>query len=552
MKKCAKISSIFLIVAIMLTTYIPVLAASEIGVFLNGTKLEFDVPPQIINDRTMVPMRKIFESLGAVVSWDETTRTATGQKGDTVVNVSIDSKTLFKNGVPKALDVPPALIDGRTLVPARAIAESFDCKVDWVPETRRVLIVTDENFDTSKMKLSASQISERVSPSVFYVEVYDSSNKVLGSGSGFFVSSNGVAVTNYHVIEDTAGAQITTIYGEKYNVSDIIAFDKNLDIAIIRIERTSTTGKTVSGFPALTLADSDNIRAGQPIYALGSPVGLQNTISDGIISNVNQVVDGSAFIQITAPISHGSSGGALVNEYGEVIGITSAGIEDAQNIGFAIPINTIKLFDLNAEGMSYGDFAANSSEFILVVYPETIEIEVGETEEILVYAEGKGDDWSIYWHAEEDDLVSCKWGDWYEDYENVCPLRITGKKAGVATITIYSDVDFKGVDITVYVRKPAIPTYPSSSVSIPTYTYVTGVQPIDYQKYDNNDVYSYKYYSVDTVQSYVDYLLSNGFTFYEKEEKDGSTGYFYLTPENKMMLIVLAYRWNEVWIYIPH
>ena len=552
MKKCAKISSIFLIVAIMLTTYIPVLAASEIGVFLNGTKLEFDVPPQIIDDRTMVPMRKIFESLGAVVSWDETTRTATGQKGDTVVNVSIDSKTLFKNGVPKALDVPPALIDGRTLVPVRAIAESFDCKVDWVPETRRVLIVTDENFDTSKMKLSASQISERVSPSVFYVEVYDSSNKILGSGSGFFISSNGVAVTNYHVIEDTAGAKITTISGEKYNVSDIIAFDKDLDIAIIRIERTSTNGKTVSGFPALTLADSDNISAGQPIYALGSPVGLQNTISDGIISNVNQVVDGSAFIQITAPISHGSSGGALVNEYGEVIGITSAGIEDAQNIGFAIPINTIKLFDLNAEGMSYGDFAANSSEFILDVYPETIEIEVGETEEILVYAEGKGDDWSIYWHTEEDDVVSCKWGDWYEDYENVCPLRITGKKAGVATITIYSDVDFKGVDITVYVRKPAIPTYPSSSVSIPTYTYVTGVQPIDYQEYDNNDVYSYKYYSVDTVQSYVNYLLSNGFTFYEKEEKDGSTGYFYLTPENKILLIVLAYRWDEVWIYIPH
>ena len=169
MKKHSRVGSVILIMIMLLSTFIPVSANNEIGVYLNGTRLEFDVPPQIIDGRTLVPMRKIFESLGAVVSWDSDTQTATGHKGDTIVNISINSKTLFKNGVPKALDVPPALIDGRTLVPVRAIAESFDCEVNWIQETRSVEISTYGNINTNKMKLSALEISEKVSPSVFYI-----------------------------------------------------------------------------------------------------------------------------------------------------------------------------------------------------------------------------------------------------------------------------------------------------------------------------------------------------------------------------------------------
>lgn len=551
MKKISKLGSIILTITMLLTAYIPVSANNEICVYLNGTKLEFDVPPQIIDGRTLVPMRKIFESLGAVVTWDNSTQTATGRKGDTIVNVSINSKTLFKNGVPTSLDVPPALIDGRTLVPVRAIAESFDCEVAWIQDTRTVEISTSGDVSTEKTKLSALEISEKVSPSVFYIEVYNSKWEILGSGSGFFVSSNGVAVTNYHVIEDTAGAQITTINGEKYNVSDIIAFDKDLDIAIIRVEKTSVNGKSIAAFPTLVMADSDNIKAGQTVYALGSPVGLQNTISDGIISNVKQVVDGETFIQITAPISHGSSGGALVNEYGEVIGITSAGIDNAQNIGFAIPINTVKLFDLNAKGMSYGDFTTCNTSFLLEVYPETVELEVGKYTEIYVYAEGKSDDWSIYWDTDDSDIVACEWGEWSREYANVCTLKIAGIKAGVATITVYSDVDFKGVDITVYVKQPPIPAYPSYTVNVPSYTALTGVQLKDYKILDYNEVYIYNCYSVDTVQTYVDFLLANGFTYYEDYTGSGTRTYHYLTPENKLIAITLAYKWDEVWIYLP-
>ena len=85
-------------------------------------------------------MRKIFESLGATVTWDNDTKTVTGKKGDITVNLTIDSKTMFKNGNPKLLDVAPTLVESRTLVPVRAIAESFDCEVTWDSNTQSVYI----------------------------------------------------------------------------------------------------------------------------------------------------------------------------------------------------------------------------------------------------------------------------------------------------------------------------------------------------------------------------------------------------------------------------
>ena len=147
MKK--RIATLLVIVFAMLSLNVGVLASDNIKVYIDDKLLTFDVEPQIIDGRTMVPMRKIFESLGAVVTWDEESRTVTGKKGDTTVNVTIDSKVLFKHSVPTTLDVAPVIVDGRTLVPARAIAESFDCKVVWVGETRtvkiKILIATGHN-----------------------------------------------------------------------------------------------------------------------------------------------------------------------------------------------------------------------------------------------------------------------------------------------------------------------------------------------------------------------------------------------------------------------
>ena len=250
-----KIHLSFLIILSILLFSINVYA-DNISVTLNGVTLDFDVQPQIISDRTFVPMRKIFESLGATVSWDDETKTVTGRRNDSVVNLSIGSNILIKNGNPKMLDVAPTIIDSRTLVPVRAIAESFDCEVEWIAESQTVKITAKGNQNNNKNVLSAVQISEKVSPSVFYIEVYDANSNAVASGSGFFISSDGVAVTNYHIIEDTYSAKITTIDGSEYSVTNIISYDESLDVAIIRVSKTSTGGKTVSSFPSLSLADS--------------------------------------------------------------------------------------------------------------------------------------------------------------------------------------------------------------------------------------------------------------------------------------------------------
>ena len=112
-----------------------------ITVILNGKQLEFDVEPMLINSRTMVPMRVIFEALGAKVDWDGTTQTAIGVTKSTTIKITIGKDYLLKNDNIVVLDSPAVVISGRTLVPVRAIAESLDCKVEWYGETQVVEIL---------------------------------------------------------------------------------------------------------------------------------------------------------------------------------------------------------------------------------------------------------------------------------------------------------------------------------------------------------------------------------------------------------------------------
>ena len=179
-----------------------------------------------------------------------------------------------------------------------------------------------------------SEIAKIVSPSVVYIEVSDSKGIPIASGSGFIIDSTGKIATNYHVIKGAYSAKVKTYDGKIYDVSKVFTYDSTQDMALIKIDAT--------GLHPVSLGDSDKIGIGDKIYTIGDPLGLDDTISDGLISSKSRVVDGSTVIQISAPISSGSSGGVLLNEQAEVIGITSAGITDGQNLNFAIPINLLK------------------------------------------------------------------------------------------------------------------------------------------------------------------------------------------------------------------
>lgn len=114
--------------------------AAQVNLYVDTVKIETDTPPTAVNGRTLVPLRAIFESLGATVEWDQGTQTATGVKGDVTVTIQIGSDTAYVNGEAKALDVPAQAINNRTMVPARFVAEALDCDVTWNQDTQTAAV----------------------------------------------------------------------------------------------------------------------------------------------------------------------------------------------------------------------------------------------------------------------------------------------------------------------------------------------------------------------------------------------------------------------------
>lgn len=173
----------------------------------------------------------------------------------------------------------------------------------------------------------------------------ETEKQTIGEGSGFFVSSDGTIVTNKHVVEDLQADYTVITSDKKEHVARVLARDPVQDIAILKIDG--------DGFPALDLGDSENLRVGQTAVAIGNSLGeFSNTVSRGIISGLQRsLVAGSGMgaserlsgiIQTDAAINPGNSGGPLLNLSGKVIGINVAMAQGAQNIGFAIPVNSIK------------------------------------------------------------------------------------------------------------------------------------------------------------------------------------------------------------------
>ena len=160
-------------------------------------------------------------------------------------------------------------------------------------------------------------------------------DKPISRGSGFLVRSDGAIVTNYHVIATGNLAVVKFADGTISPVDGVLATDKVHDLAIIKIH-----GKT---FPTLALGDSDQIQVGEEVVAIGNPLGLELTVSNGILSGIRSDEKGEdKLLQITAPISRGSSGGPLFNMFGEVIGINAMFLEGGESLNFAIPVNDAK------------------------------------------------------------------------------------------------------------------------------------------------------------------------------------------------------------------
>lgn len=199
--------------------------------------------------------------------------------------------------------------------------------------------------------LTTTQIAKRVAQSVVVIQGKTDRGERLGSG--FIISKDGKVVTNLHVIRDLKSATVQLANGEIFDSISILATDERRDLAIVH----------VAGFdlPALELGNSNAVKVGEPVVIVGSPRGLQGTVTAGVLSSVRDSGGGFKVLQTDASVNPGNSGGPLVNGKGEAIGVIAFKLQSSENLNFAIPINYVSgLLNELHEPMSLGKTRTSS------------------------------------------------------------------------------------------------------------------------------------------------------------------------------------------------
>lgn len=176
-------------------------------------------------------------------------------------------------------------------------------------------------------------IAAEVTPAVVSIASYDQWGEIIGTGTGFFVDDQGTFVTNWHVLESATRLQVELATGELFSNVYLLADDEQRDIAILRIPAEHT--------PAVNLGVDQELEVGDPVFVMGNPLGLDRTFSNGMVS-ARRMIDGSETIQITAPISPGSSGGPVMDAHGQVVGVATWYFDTGQNLNMAVPIRYVR------------------------------------------------------------------------------------------------------------------------------------------------------------------------------------------------------------------
>src|ERR1044071_4676473 len=206
------------------------------------------------------------------------------------------------------------------------------------------------------LRIQASQdllpdLVRRIKPSAVAIETFDARGEKLSRGSGFFVESDRV-VTNRHVLEGAYRAEVHSSTGAVFPVKGVLAVDLEGDIALLKIDPPATPIKPLP-------LDKTSPQEGESVVVIGNPLGLEGSVTNGIVSAVRDIPTFGRIIQITAPISSGSSGSPVVNMQGQVIGIATLQITGGPSVNFAIPSERISQLQVAAI-MSLGDLVAST------------------------------------------------------------------------------------------------------------------------------------------------------------------------------------------------
>jgi serine protease Do len=231
----------------------------------------------------------------------------------------------------------------------REVVVRVAAEEEAAPEVRETGDLFREVRGAERLPLGA--LVERLGPAVVMVRT------PTGLGSGFFVHPDGYVVTNDHVIAGENEITVTRfedsgsgLRKETFENVALVASSPEMDLALLRVE-----GEERPAFETVPLGDSNDLRSGEPVFAIGSPMGLERSVSEGIVSIANRPIGGRLHVQSTAQISPGNSGGPLFNLRGEVIGVNNMKVVamGAEGLGFAIPANVLKLFLRNRDAFAF-------------------------------------------------------------------------------------------------------------------------------------------------------------------------------------------------------
>lgn len=348
-------------------------ATSAPKVYLDGVEVSFPNKPVIVQGTTMVPFRNIFEALGVSVSFDSKSNTISSKKGDTEVRVFINQTYATKNGEMITLSIAPYVTKGVTYVPLRFVGQSFGYKVAYKNNTIYIDSPTSTPSPSptptttpspspspspttkpSNTTLTVEEVGE-LANRVALLEVYDAKGKLFATGSGVSVAK-GEILTNYHVIEGGSKVGVTFEGLPTIFTTTTLLKDEKRDLALLKIDNLN--------LPIVDIGDSKELKLGESIVAIGSPLGFSNTLTVGNVSNPLRKVNNETYVQISAPIDSGSSGGALFNMKGKLVGIITAKMESSANLNFAIPSSDVISFlkkTKKAEQMSSSSSSGNET-----------------------------------------------------------------------------------------------------------------------------------------------------------------------------------------------
>lgn len=319
------------------------------------------------NNRILVPIRFLSESLGKYVGWDDTTQTATITSPDRTLKLQTGNNIMKVNGTEVPLDVPAEIINDRVYLPLRAVSEAFDKKITY--NGKDIIIISDEedilSIDTESYLLSevrswfdksfkysyAGFASQGTPPSknpnapdiksvvpyqssIAALESYDENGNQSSLSTGFYVGK-GLFLTSYHGLEGKDRFQIITSDKKRYEVEGIVKYDRKRDIALVK-------AKLPMDIKPVRLGSRDMLEQGNKVVIWGNQLDRQNIVSDGTVKGFE--ANGKVHtIELAAPLTYGSSGSPVFNEQGYVVGLITGGFENG-NLSYAAAIDDTALW----------------------------------------------------------------------------------------------------------------------------------------------------------------------------------------------------------------